>query len=333
VRTASQFGGEYAFEGIPPGRFLLGIRLDSNSELTIPYPRVYYDSATESGNATVLVLQEGEKLDNIDLHLPAPLQTRIISGLVQSNGRPAAGAWVSLQVKEYPNSQSRSVVCDKQGRFLVQAFAGLRYSVFANNTLGRSDPVEISALGNADIRLDLVPAEGPQNLLLNSDASVGFSHWVPSGDATVESVAGHETCFSVRNRGSYHQDVLISPKDEGRYAVLLGLASSERINEDGAITGLPHLYGFMMSDPGHIIDYLQGQQMLGSEKVANKWRPVYGIFIVPPGTTMIRFFLNQAERKGVPQNGSAARFDDLGLYIFPTISEARRFVQDRFNPK
>jgi hypothetical protein len=52
-----------------------------------------------------------------------------------------------------------------------------------------------------------------------------------------------------------------------------------------------------------------------------------------PGTTRMRLFLNQAERMGVPQNGSAARFDDLGLYLLPTMAEAMRFVQDQFGPE
>lgn len=333
VSTRSKNDGTYGFSGIPPGRFLLGIRLDSNSDINMPYPRTYYDGATESANATVLELQEGQKLDNINLRLPAPLMTRTISGLVQSNGAPAGGAWVSLQIKNYPNIKSGTVVCDAQGRFSVQAFVGLRYSVFANNSLGRSIPVEISELEDANVLLDLVPVKEPLNLLLNPDASQNSNHWIPSGDAIVEGAAGRDSCFSLRNRGSFNQDILLPPEAEGKYAILLGQASSERINPDGAITGLPCLYGYMMSDPYHIVGYLQGQKMLGSEKVPNQWGPVYGIFMVPPGTTMIRFFIIQAERKGVPQNGSAARFTDLGLYILPTMPEAVRFVQNHFNPE
>jgi hypothetical protein len=206
----------------------------------------------------------------------------------------------------------------------------LRYSVSANNSFGRSDPVEIPALGDADIRLDIIPARRPLNLLLNSDATENATHWIPSGNAIVESAAGHDRCFSLRNQGLFHQDVILPPEAEGKYAVLLGLASSERINPDEAINGLPHLYGYMLNDALQIIAYLQGQQMQGSEKVPNKWGPVYGIFMVPPGTTRMRYFLNQAERRGVPQNGSAARFDDLGLYLLPTMPEAMRFVQDHF---
>jgi hypothetical protein len=60
----------------------------------------------------------------------------------------------------------------------------------------------------------------------------------------------------------------------------------------------------------------------------NEWVTAWGIFDIPSQATGIRFFLNQAERKGVPQNGSAARFDKLGLYIFESESDARAFASE-----
>jgi len=56
---------------------------------------------------------------------------------------------------------------------------------------------------------------------------------------------------------------------------------------------------------------------------------MWGIFRVPDGTGAVRFFLNQALRNSVPHNGSAARFDDVGLYLFPTEKAARSFVNSR----
>ena len=103
------------------------------------------------------------------------------------------------------------------------------------------------------------------------------------------------------------------------------------MNADGAITGLPYLYGYMMVDAnprgGRILSYLQGQEMRCSSRKENEWVTAWGIFQIPAGSGAIKFFLNQAERRGVPQNGSAARFDDLGLYIFATEGEAGEFVK------
>jgi hypothetical protein len=135
----------------------------------------------------------------------------------------------------------------------------------------------------------------------------------------------------VRNKGYFLQDVTLPDESVGKYALLIGRAASERINADGVITGLPYLYGYMMESAnprgGRIKSYLQGQQMRCWAKTPNEWVTVWGIFEVVSGTGAIRFFLDQAQRKDLPQNGSAARFDDLGLYLFDTEEEAKAFVQ------
>jgi len=168
------------------------------------------------------------------------------------------------------------------------------------------------------------------NLLRNPSADEGPNDWRVFGDATVEHTDDGNPRFVVRNMGYFLQDVILPPGSAGKYAVLIGRVSSERINADGSITGLPSLYGYMMEDAnpggGRILAYLQGQQMTCYSKNENEWVEAWGIFQVPARSRVIRFFLNQAERRGVPQNGSAARFDDLGLYIFATEDEANAFV-------
>jgi hypothetical protein len=168
-----------------------------------------------------------------------------------------------------------------------------------------------------------------KNLLQNPNAELGTQYWRPMRQA-VEMTTGGNTCFVVRNKGYFYQDVSLPADAIGQYAVLIGRGSSERINDDGAITGLPYLYGYMMDQVtpkgGHILEYLQGQQMLSSAKSKDEWVDMWGIFRVPEGTKTIRFFLNQAERRGVPQNNSAARFDNVGLYLFSTKEDAQAFV-------
>jgi hypothetical protein len=169
------------------------------------------------------------------------------------------------------------------------------------------------------------------NLLLNPKANDGTNSWRAFGNAQVEQSDYGDWRFVVRNNGHFFQDVQLPEDAAGKYALLIGRVSSERIDPDGAITGLPSLYGYMMdgANPrgGRILSYLQGQQMLCRARTVNEWVTAWGIFEVPDGTHAIRFFLNQAERKDVPQNGSAARFDDLGLYLFSTEGEAKAFAQ------
>jgi hypothetical protein len=169
------------------------------------------------------------------------------------------------------------------------------------------------------------------NLLLNPKANDGINNWRAIGNAEVEQSDDGDWRFVVRNKGHFFQDVPLPDDAAGKYALLIGRVSSERIDPDGAITGLPYLYGYMMDSVnprgGRILSYLQGQQMLCRAGTVNEWVTAWGIFEVPDGTHAIRFFLNQAERKDLPQNGSAARFDDLGLYLFSTEGEAKAFAQ------
>jgi hypothetical protein len=168
------------------------------------------------------------------------------------------------------------------------------------------------------------------NLLLNPNADSKAENWRVSGQATVEEFNGDKV-FVVRNKGEFVQDVNLTQSDIGKFALLIGRGSSERINDDGAITGLPYLYGYMMdsSNPrgSRIYAYLQGQQMRARASYQDEWVTMFGIFRVPEGTGAIRFFLSQAERKNVLQNGSAARFDNVGLYLFETEEDALKFVK------
>lgn len=153
----------------------------------------------------------------------------------------------------------------------------------------------------------------PGNLLQNPDAGLDIQYWTAYGNASIDTSSG-DPAFAVRDHGHFFQDVPIPSDAIGKFALLIGRVSSERINANGSITGLPYLYGYMM-DGNQIYAYLQGQNMLSNAATVNQWVAAWGIFPIVSGTTNLRFFLNQAERAGDPQNGSAARFDDLGLYI------------------
>ena len=167
-----------------------------------------------------------------------------------------------------------------------------------------------------------------RNLLENPNADQELKRWRAFGEATVEVSTGNNSCFVVRNGGYFFQDVLLTDDAVGQYAVLIGRGASERINDNGAITGLPYLYGYMMEEKGDsVLAYLQGQQMLANTRMRDEWVDMWGIFRVPEKTKRIRFFLNQALRNGVPHNGSAARFDNLGLYLFAVKEDAEAFVR------
>jgi hypothetical protein len=172
------------------------------------------------------------------------------------------------------------------------------------------------------------------NLLQNPNADLQSQSWRVFGQATTESCATDNPCFVLRNGGYFIQDVNISSDAVGRYALLVARASTERVLADsGSITGLPSLYGYMMEagEPrgGRVLAYLQGQNMSPLNVPKNEWVTLWGIFQVPDGTGRIRVFLNQALANGTPHNGSATRFDDVGVYFFPTKQDAQSFITAR----
>lgn len=167
------------------------------------------------------------------------------------------------------------------------------------------------------------------NLLLNPSAEKGLEHWSSVGEVSVSACGWRDKCFVVRNGGHLFQDVEID-RAVGGYALFLGKVSSERINRNGSITGLPCLYGYMMLSGQNefIVDYLQGQKMLGRPTKENEWVYAWGLFYLPYSVNKIRFFANQALRKGDPHNGSRSMFNGLGLYLFPTEDGAKTFLQE-----
>lgn len=167
--------------------------------------------------------------------------------------------------------------------------------------------------------------EVPGNLLLNPHADAGGSGWQTYGEATVEEQSG-DPCFVIRNKGVFEQTVNLPLASGGLFLVVLGRASSERINPDGAITGLPYLYG-LMGNRRRILGYLTGPDMRSRASTPNEWSSLWGIFQVPEGTESVVFQLKQAERLGVAQNGSAARFDDLAFVVVRTRGDAEALAR------
>jgi WD40 repeat protein len=175
----------------------------------------------------------------------------------------------------------------------------------------------------------MVKIDGHLNLINYPDARRPTRHWKTKGEVSLEADAEEEDNYNfiIRYKGMVWQDVRINA--QGRYALLISWASSERVNPDGDQTGLPYLYGYMLnkSDRNKINAYLQGQQMLLKTDIANEWGIIYGIFQVPPETGAIRLFLQQADGRH-PQNGSAARFDEPGIFLFDTQEQAEAFAKN-----
>ena len=174
------------------------------------------------------------------------------------------------------------------------------------------------------------PPMQPRNLLQTPIANLTLSsrYWVASWDATIEKFDGI-LCYVVRNGGHFRQEIKLPPDAAGQYLVLIGRGSPERVDPNGAITGLPYIYGYVLGEgealKEPILGNLQSSWLLGRGR-ANEWVKMFAAFKLPQTAKGVRYIIGQAQQKDVPQTGSAARFDDLGLYLFPSPYEAQVFI-------
>ncbi len=163
------------------------------------------------------------------------------------------------------------------------------------------------------------------NLLKNPGADEGATSWRAFGKAAVEECT-NGPCFVIREDGYFVQDVPIPEEAAGQFVMLMGRANVDKDVDERS--GPPTLYGYMQNpgtpEGGRIYAYLSGQHMTYPTDSAGSWKQLWGVFKIKPGTGRVRLFLRQSGR-----NASSARFDDLGVYIFPTEQMANASVLQR----
>jgi hypothetical protein len=171
------------------------------------------------------------------------------------------------------------------------------------------------------------------NILNGPFADEYMNYWNADGDAVIEELNG-DPCFVLRDGGFFSQEIDLPEDAFGKFILIIGLVSSEQINANGIITGLPYLHGYMMAESTKnansvkIYAHLQFTDAFDSINIENEWVVKWEIFPVQDDSGKIKLFLGQAERRGVPHNGSASRFDDLGVYVFSSVEQALMFVDD-----
>ncbi len=136
VESRSEYtnGGLYEFDGLLPGKYLVGISIANAPAKHTPYPTIYYPGTADRAQARVFTLERGQKLTNINFRLPPKLAEIMISGtVVDAAGRLVAEADVDIIDQEDPDEKlfGRDVKTDKQGRFTIRGFSGRRYYLHA----------------------------------------------------------------------------------------------------------------------------------------------------------------------------------------------------------
>jgi hypothetical protein len=135
VRTSefTEKDGTYEFKGLPPGKYILGFI--GPPSWRSPYMDVYYATAFKTADAQVLTLGEGQKLSDINLRLPPPLNMISVRGVVlDRTGKPAADASIDildLETGDGVDTPPESWHTSSNGSFAIRVPKGRKYSVTA----------------------------------------------------------------------------------------------------------------------------------------------------------------------------------------------------------
>ena len=135
-RCATTGSGEFRVRDIPAGRYYLGTNLVQ--PLTALVPRTFYPGARTPERAIPLDVPEGAKIEGLILTLPDFGNRRTLRILVvNQNGTPAPGVWVTAAYSETDGEGETAVLPDSlktgsDGIAVAQGFAGASYRIDAH---------------------------------------------------------------------------------------------------------------------------------------------------------------------------------------------------------
>lgn len=126
--------GRFEFDSIRPGRYRIGINVNSNPDQDLPYPPVWYPGVPDESQATIIEVGPGQKFSDFVFKLPQKLTQRIVQGVVVwPNGKPAAKASIHIESEERPGwCVNGCNDADEQGRFTLIGYEGFKYFIHAS---------------------------------------------------------------------------------------------------------------------------------------------------------------------------------------------------------
>ena len=170
TRTAcADANGRFRIESIPPGHYVLVLNQDGLAKGVAPFPRVFYPGTTELEKATTITVALGQTLKDIDVVVPAMLDTVTVEGvLLFSDDQPVASQYVHFEGIEKPGILGwASAETDEQGRFSLKIIKGLQgkllskmgvyRGMFRNcpvmDALVKETPQELAVLSTQEIEI------------------------------------------------------------------------------------------------------------------------------------------------------------------------------------
>lgn len=129
--TYTDADGAWKLEGLPAGRYRVGLNLFAPPTPDSPYPPTWHATSTRAAEALVLDLSD-DRSQRIEIAAPARLAARSIEGIVvDAGGAPVAEASVLLFDTEQPRSHVSNASTGRDGRFSIKALKSRRYKIQA----------------------------------------------------------------------------------------------------------------------------------------------------------------------------------------------------------
>jgi carboxypeptidase family protein len=151
--------GLYEFKAIPSGRYALGVWFDGLDIRNRPFQQIYYPGVDNIDQATIVTIDEGEKVEMNDLVLPPPRAEHSVEGVVEwPDGKPVPNAGIEYLPVNVPAGYGAK--SDQEGRFSFKVSDGLKIRIRARGEIewGKyiySDWVEASVMGE-DVKVKIV---------------------------------------------------------------------------------------------------------------------------------------------------------------------------------
>ncbi len=129
VRTDER--GEYAFHGLPPGRYKVVLNLYRPPTAENPYQTLYWPAASTEGAASLIEINAKSPSQQCDFHLPPPLKSTAIKVVVLlPDGTPARDAHANIAAQmNGVFSWAGQAVTNSSGQVAFGAIEGLGYTV------------------------------------------------------------------------------------------------------------------------------------------------------------------------------------------------------------
>jgi WD40 repeat protein len=166
------------------------------------------------------------------------------------------------------------------------------------------------------------------NYLTNPSADRHQQFWRASGETAVEECGAGDPCFVTRWDGRLVGTAELPPGSTGKTMLLIGSAAAERAHEaDTDQTGESYIHGYGESlDPALVRgEHYSAPTLQTATRHPNQWATLWGVFEVGDGIRKISFEIRQSDGSSA-KDGSASRFDDLGVYLFESEAAAQDFV-------